>query len=401
MPRHANGKGKDCRRSCKRKPIASARFSPLSQRNAQHRREKVIELRTGAGLVKVIGWYGWDPGTGKWGCPAREYWGLRDYQEMSPGLEDQLAFTVTATSSYHEAAVLAEKWGCQVDDWTLQVLTHRLGQKAEEQTQARLRTLPEEMERQRADSEVAIFMLDGWKGRFRGPGWGKKRTKKKRVEWHELKVGVFYLKEQAGQTAGGRGILSEKVVVSWQGDGAEVGRRLQWEAQRRGLGRAKSILVVADGAAWIWNVAADRWANAEELLDFYHASEHVWMLGKALYGEQKAGPWVERRLHELRHGQEEKFLTELANLDAPAGEAGKTVREQQNYFKNQSERLAYKEVFKRGWPIGSGAVESACSGQQGRFKRRGQFWTEEGFRDLSSLKQARENHHWDELWFAA
>jgi len=320
---------------------------------------------------------------------------------MSPGLEDLLAFTVTATGSYEGAAALAEKWGCPTDDWTLQVLSQRLGQKAEEQTQARLKTLPVEMESRRAGSEVAIFMLDGWKGRFRGPGWGKKKTKKKRVEWHELKVGVFYLKEQAGKTEGGRGMLSEKVVVSWQGDGVEVGRRLQWEAQRRGLGRAKSILVIADGAAWIWNVAADRWANAVELLDFYHASEHVWMLGRALYGEEKARPWVEKRLHQLRHGQEEKFLDELANLEVPEGAAGETVLEQQNYFQKQSKRLCYKEIFKHGWPIGSGAVESACSGQQGRFKQRGQFWSEAGLRNLSALKQARDNHHWDELWFAA
>jgi hypothetical protein len=381
-------------------PIASARFSPLSQRKAQQRRETVIALHTSAGVVRIIAWYGWDPGRRTWGCPVRECWGLEPRQQMSPRLEDVLAYTVTATGSYREAAALAQKWECQTDPWTLQVLTQRLGQRAEEQTQARLKTLPVEIAPQRAASEVAIFMLDGWQGRFRGLGWGKKRTKKKRVEWHELKVGVFYLKEQAGQTAGGRGMLSEKVVVSWQGDGAEVARRLQWEAQRRGLGRAQSILVIADGAAWIWNVADDRWADATELLDFYHASEHVWMLGRALYGEE-AGPWVEERLHQLRHGQEKKFLAELANLKAPKGDAGKTVVEQQNYFQNQSERLAYKEIFKRGWPIGSGAVESACSGQQGRFKQRGQFWTQQGFRDLSSLKQARETNHWDELWFAA
>ncbi len=247
MPRHANGKGRDYRRRCKRKPIASARFSPLSQRKAQQRRETVVQLRTNGGIVKIIAWYGWDPGSRKWGCPVREYWGLGARQELSPGLEDQLAFTVTATASYQEAAVLAEKWGCPIDDGTLQMLTHRLGQRAEEQTQARLKTLPVEITPQRAAPEVAIFMLDGWQGRFRGLGWGKKRTKKKRVEWHELKVGVFYLKEQAAHTDGGRGMLSEKVVVSWQGDGSEVGRRLQWEAQRRGLGRAKSILVVADG----------------------------------------------------------------------------------------------------------------------------------------------------------
>src|SRR5262252_4397506 len=110
------------------------RLEEKLQKEAQHRREKVIKLRTGAGIVKIIAWYGWDPGKRKWGCPIREYWGLREYQEMSPGLEDQLAFTVTATASYQEAAVLAEKWGYKTDDWTLQLLTQCLGQKAEEQT---------------------------------------------------------------------------------------------------------------------------------------------------------------------------------------------------------------------------------------------------------------------------
>jgi hypothetical protein len=139
------------------------------------------------------------------------------------------------------------------------------------------------------------------------------------VEWHEVKVGLFYLQEQAGQTAGGRGLLNDKVVVCWQGAPGEVGRRLHWEAQRRGLGRARWILVVGDGAPWIWNVAADRWASAEEVLDFYHASEHLWELGRALFGEDEARAWVESGLHELRHGQEEKFLARVAELKVPRG----------------------------------------------------------------------------------
>jgi hypothetical protein len=319
---------------------------------------------------------------------------------MSPGLEDKLAFTLTATGSYGEAALVAQKWGCGVDDSTLHVLAQRLGGRAEQQTQERLGTIAQELTPQRAASPLAVFMLDGWQARYRGPGWGKKRTKQKRVEWHEVRVGVFYLQEQAGHTHGGRGILSEKVVVCWQGEPAELGRRLHWEAQRRGLARAKWILVVGDGAPWIWNVAADRWAEAQEVLDFYHASEHLWELGRALYGEEPAREWVEARLHELRHGQEEKFLTQMAMLKEPRGKSAQTVREQKNYFANQAGRMKYQEIAKRGWPIGSGAVESACSGQQNRFKRRGQFWTPEGLANLSALKQARENKHWEELWFA-
>src|ERR1041384_7960692 len=376
------------------------RFSPLSQRKAQHRRQKVLSLRTGVGVVKVLAWYGLDPATGQWGYPIRQRWGLSSHQAMSPGLEDKLAFTLTATASYSEASAVAQKWGCPVDDSTLHVLGQKLGQRAEEQTQERLKSLPQEIAPERAASSLAVFMLDGWQARYRGPGFGKKKTKKKRVEWHEVKMGVFYLQEQSVRTKGSRGLLSEKVVVCWQGEGTELGRRLHWEALRRGVGRARWVLVVGDGAPWVWNVAADRWANAQEVLDFYHASEHLWELGKALYGEDRAKKWVQKRLHQLRHGEQEKFLAEMAKLKLPRGKSAKAVREQKKYFANQAQRLNYDEIAKRVWPIGSGAVESACSGHQNRFKRRGQFWTRKGLGNLAALKQTRENNHWEELWFA-
>jgi hypothetical protein len=282
----------------------------------------------------------------------------------------------------------------------LHALTQKLGQRAEQQTQERLESVPPERDPQRAASKLAVFRLAGWQARYRGPGWKKKRTKEKRVEWHEVKVGVFYLQEQAGRTPGDWGVITEKVVVCWQGEGAEPGKRLHWEARRRGLGRAEWILLVGDGAPWIGNVAADRWAHAVEVLDFYHASEPVRELGRALFGENQAQEWVEERLHELRHGKEEKFLAQLAELKEPTGQRGKAVREQQNYFAKQTQRMNYREMAKRGWPIGSGAVASACSGQQNRFKRRGQFWTQEDLGNLAALKGARENIHWDELWFA-
>ena len=102
-----------------------------------------------------------------------------------------------------------------------------------------------------------------------------------------------------------------------------------------------------------------------------------------------------------KSGQEEQFLAKIARLKACGGKVGKTIKEQKNYFANQAKRMNYQENAKRGWPIGSGSAESACGGKQGRFKRRGQFWTHSGVRSLEALIEARENHHWDELWFAA
>ena len=362
-----------------------------------------MRLRTGVGLVELVVLHGQDPGDRHWGCPIRERWGLSAHQQLSLGLEDKLAFTVTATPSYEDAAAVAGQWGVSVDDSTLHALTQRLGAKAEARTQAALQQVPAESDPQRAPTPLAVLMLDGWQVRQRGPGWGKHKTPQPRVEWHEWKTGVFYRHEHSAQSSGGRGVLAQKVVIGWQGDPVEFGRRLHWEALRGGLGRARHTLVAGDGAPWIWNVAADRWSGATQVLDFYHASQHLWEVGRALHAgdEAAAARWVEPRRHQLRHGKQKQVLRELARLQAPGGEAGEILRREQHYFASQAGRMNYQTIPRRGWPIGSGPVESACRQKQCRFKRPGQFWTPTGLRNLGALTEARHNHHWDELWLAA
>lgn len=219
------------------------------------------------------------------------------------------------------------------------------------------------------------------------------------MEWHEWKTGVYYRQEQAAQTAQGRGVLTEKVVIGWQGEPMEFGRRLHWEALRAGLGRARAQLVVGDGAPWIWNLAADRWAGAFQVLDFYHASQHLWELGRALRGsDEEAGAWAEPRRHQLRHGRDKQLLAEITGLKVTKGLSGAVVQREKNYFASNARRMNYKNAHRKGWPIGSGTVESACLQRQCRFKRPGQFWTATGLRNLGSLIEARHNRHWPDLW---
>jgi hypothetical protein len=325
---------------------------------------------------------------------------LGPHQKFTPGFAEKLCFTVTATGSYEEAAQVVGKWSGSMDDSTLHSLVQRMGAQAEEQRQERAAYPPAERQPQRAASALAVLMIDGWQVRHRGEGWGRKRTSKPRVEWHEMKTGVFYLQEQAAQTEGGRGLIEDKVVVSVVGEPMELGQRLHREALRGGLGRARQQLFLGDGAPWIWNLKQDRWDKAAGLLDFFHASQHLWEVGRAVAGEEASRlvPWVEKRLHQLRHGQEKKVLSELAGLKKKRGAAGKVLAGEQNYFANHASRMNYQSIGRRGWPIGSGAVESACRQKQCRFKRPGQFWTPKGLRNLIALDEARRNHHWDQLW---
>ena len=353
-----------------------------------------MRLRTAFGAVVLRVWRGKNPADGRWGVPIRQRWALLPHQQLSPALEDKLAYFATVTGTYEMAAQLARKVGVPIEDSTVRALVQRLGARAEEQTQARLKTVPLPQTPLLSPHLLAVVMFDGCLLRQRGPGWGQKKTQEPRVLWCEQKVGVFY------PHAPGGGALTQKVVVSLQGEPVVLAERLHWEAMRQGLGRALASLAVGDGAPWIWHLVAGHWRKAHQVLDFYHASQHLHVLGEALHprDERQRQKWVARQCHDLRHGREQQVLRRLARLPAGRGAAKEIIRREQNYFAGHAGRLNYEQTAARGWPIGSGAVESACAGLQKRFKRPGQFWSQRGLRHLNGLIQAREHQHWDSLW---
>lgn len=328
---------------------------------------------------------------------------------MTPELEDRVCLTATLADSYQAAAQLAAKWGSPVDASTIRVHACRVGQRAAAQVQARSNPSPPLVALTAGGPTSApaalVIMMDGWLARQRGEDWGCRPAEVpgERVAWHEVKGAVIYRLEQAGQTAGGRGVIAQKYVVAWQGEPLEFGRRVQAEARRRGLAQAKEVFVVADGSVWIWNVQQDRFGRAQGVLDFYHASQHLWTVARALHpaDEAAARAWVEPLLSQLRHGGENAVLRTLADLPAWCVQQQRAVPpevpRERDYFQNHREHVHYAAMAARGCPVGSGAMESFCAQLQGRFKRGGQFWTASGMGDLLALDVARRNLDWDAL----
>jgi len=363
------------------------------------------------GVVQLEAWYGRRSEDKTWGFPVREYWGVDPQETLSPGLRDRLAFLVTATGTYEEAAAVARKMDLPGDDSTLHALTQRLGKACIDQMELDL-SLPEETPplpptRPTAEpTQGLVVMMDGWMARYRGDDWGAdpKIVTDQRVQWHEVKTAVAYRIEQSVQVSNRRGLLTEKASTCYRGEPFEFGRRAKHAARRRGLSTATAVTAVADGAPWIWNLVKDQFPGAVECLDFYHASQHLWALSKARWGEghRYGKTWVKSLLHELRHGDPDKVMNRILKLTKTSGlslAAREELQKEINYFESNRTRLNYANQAARGWPIGSGAVESACRQLQCRFKRAGQFWSRAGFDHLAALRAARDNGLWDKVLF--
>jgi hypothetical protein len=375
-----------------------------------------MTIETTAGEVVVEAPYGQDRQTGQWLSPTRERFGLGPHQRLSPVLEEKLCFTATLTNSYEKAAAIAAKWGAAADDATLHRHVQQRGGQAEALGEERtrravcVRTRAEVIAEAKGDLPRGRFslvlMMDGWMVRERGPQWGLKPRENKadRVAWHEMKTGIVFRLADRAQSQSGRRMILEKFYVASRGDPFAFGRRLYAEALRRGLAQAAEVFVVADGALWIWNLVNDRFSQARGVLDFYHASEHLWAVAHDLFGEGsgEARAWIEPLLHQLKHGGEAGVLETLGDLLTLCAERGETapqsLEREVSYFNNHRDHLHYQRIQSRGCPIGSGAMESTCSQLQDRFKRTGQFWTLPGERHLLALELARRNLDWEEIW---
>ena len=315
---------------------------------------------------------------------------------------------------------VARKWGCEVEDSTIHAHVQKRGQQAQEAEMERVRKVEWPCTRKKVSEEAKnkgpghpfdlIIMLDGWMNRQKGPAWGLKppETPAERVSWHEIKSSVIFRLDHQAQTAGGRGMVIEKRVVSYQGEPWEFCRRVYAEAVRCGLDQARRVYWVADGGKWIWELKRERFPHAIGLLDFYHAAQHLWNLAAGLLKDKPAEQrqWVQPLLHQLHNGQEREVLRTLESLldtlGVDVGAESRAILEREvSYFQSHRDHLAYSKRREEGCPNGSGTMESTCGQLQGRFKCPGQFWTRWGKDRLMALEMARRNNDWDDLWQTA
>ena len=183
----------------------------------------------------------------------------------------------------------------------------------------------------------------------------------------------------------------------------EFGPRIYTEAVRRGLRRAQRRIVLGDGALWIWNIADEHFPDATQIVDLYHARQHLADLGKTVYGSAstKAKDWAAGRIELLDAGNIEAVLTALKRLRPRDPAVQEDIRKAMTYFQTNAERMRYAKFRGESLFVGSGVVEAGCKTVIGhRLKQSGMRWTVRGANAIIALRCNQLSHRWEEFWEA-
>jgi hypothetical protein len=339
----------------------------------------------------------------KWRTPADAVLGLEESAGYSPAVQDMAALLASKMPVEEAGAVLAHLTGIQLPRATLDREAKRQGERA----QALRKQLDQQAAIEKRQLELSlepyqmILQLDAWNIRERD-GWGqtaaRRRAGQEPERWHWVYTGTCFRLDQRGRTAGGRPVISERGFVATRAGLDALREQMQAEALRRGLGQAAGALVIGDGAVWLWRLADDRWPQARQRLDFYHAVQHLAAVGRALFGEDKAKltAWLKPLVRQLKNESSVKVIGQLEDALAalPGGASAAAVAKEVEYFREHQGRMDYRAGRRAGEPIGSGPVEATCRQYQCRFKRPGQFWSQSGDESLLCLETFWRNGRW-------
>lgn len=215
--------------------------------------------------------------------------------------------------------------------------------------------------------------------------------------FREVKTGVLLLPGERVETSPGRRSLVRRFLVTCLGDADALFARLYAQLRELGwVGTHTVVVIVGDGAEWIWN-RATMFVRRCEILDFWHALEHAWGFAQLRYGEgsAQADRWVHEIAEDLRAGKVQEVITRLQRLRPKTAELRESLQALIGYYRENAGRMRYDEYLRLGYGIGSGAVESAHKQVvQARFRQAGMRWSEAGARRLLALRLLLLNDNW-------
>lgn len=380
-------------------------------------RRRVRTVDSTVGTVRFARGYGWCTRCRVHVYPADVALGLHPRGRSSPRVQEICALAALHAPAGRVEEDVRRMTGVEVSVSTLHREARRQGERALElrNRDVELSGRPTGVDALAARApnlpanSTLIVEIDAWNIRERDC-WGQTRNLREAGEqpgrWHWVYTATVFRLDQRGTDRKGRPVITERGYVATRQGIEPFTQQLYAEALQRGLQQAETVLVIGDGAVWIWNLADKQFKGAAQRVDLFHVKEHLWDLASELHGRgtSEAEEWVRPYLLwlERRRNGALDLIDSLKELQRKLGQFDHSKQEaltrEIGYLTQHKDRMDYKDAKALGQPCGSGAIESTCSQYQRRFKLTGQFWSLAGDEALLALATLHRNGRWDSLF---
>jgi hypothetical protein len=221
--------------------------------------------------------------------------------------------------------------------------------------------------------------------------------------WHEAKVAALYETKEVTTSQKPDKIVIKAEEIDYYADMADAQHfaRLVWlKAYERGVSNAEEVILLGDGAPWIWLRLGMLFPRAIQILDWYHAQSYLVQVAQAVFGPatQPRAVWLKRELDLLWDGKVQQVIQNLETLQESHSEI-EAIQDAITYYTNNQQRMNYPAYRERGLQIGSGTIESGCKRVvKARLDQAGMTWTVEGARAVLKARAAYLSGQWDDFW---
>lgn len=214
----------------------------------------------------------------------------------------------------------------------------------------------------------------------------------------EVKNAVLYQAKDCAEQSATRGCILEKTYVSYLGTWSLFALRLWVTMLRLRFDKAKTLVVLSDGAEWIRSLAQWLPIPSVLILDLFHVKHRIWDVAHALYGAHsaKAKEWADIQCERIEAGHAKKVLHAMKFLRPPRADARELVDKLAGYLHENRDRIDYPSYRAKGFRVSTSAVESANFHVTGaRLKLQGMRWSQQGASHMAALRADLFNDVWD------
>lgn len=334
-------------------------------------------------------------------CPRDRALGI-EAAPMSPGVQRMIGVVGAAVSFAEGADLLQELAGLAVPVRQVERYAERLGESAA-QYEREVASAPT-----MAPAQTMYLGQDGTGVPMRSEALQGRRGKQAdgSAKTREMKLCTVWTadtRDASGRPARDLGSVSYTAAI----ESAETkptarrlsafAQRVEREACRSGFTLATRQVALGDGAVWLWNIVDECFPNAIQILDKYHAKEHIHQVGKSVFGPDNdlGTAWTKQRCAELDSGQIDALIDAIEAKSTSTQAAAQCAQ----YFRNNRQRMDYPRYEALGLCVGSGVVEAGCKTAIGaRLKRAGMHWSVSGANTIAALRCCRLSGRYDAFW---